>query len=106
MGMQVKLETFANWQTLWMALLLTAAAIAGKLLSGPACGPRLDRLSVGIGMMPRGEVGLIFASIGRGLGVVSDAIFSAVVLMVILTTLLAPSLLRVRLAGRAHAPAG
>ena len=106
MGMQVKLETFANWQTVWMALLLTAAAIAGKLLSGLACGPRLDRLSVGIGMMPRGEVGLIFASIGRGLGVVSDAMFSAVVLMVILTTLLAPSLLRVRLAGRAHARAG
>ncbi len=105
MGMQVKLETFAHWQTLWMALLLTAAAIVGKLLSGLACGRSLDRLSVGIGMTPRGEVGLIFASIGRGLGVVNDAIFSAVVLVVILTTLLAPSLLRVRLAGRAQARA-
>ena len=45
-------------------------------------------------MMPRGEVGLIFAAIGKGLGVITDALFSAVVLMVIVTTLLAPPLLK------------
>ena len=45
-------------------------------------------------MMPRGEVGLIFASIGKSLGVISDALFSAVILMVIVTTLATPPLLK------------
>jgi Kef-type K+ transport system membrane component KefB len=45
-------------------------------------------------MVPRGEVGLIFASVGRGLGVLGDAEFSAVVMMVIITTLIAPLALR------------
>jgi Kef-type K+ transport system membrane component KefB len=54
----------------------------------------MDHLSVGVGMVPRGEVGLIFASIGKGLGVVDDAIFSAVVIMVIATTLVTPPLLK------------
>jgi Kef-type K+ transport system membrane component KefB len=45
-------------------------------------------------MLPRGEVGLIFAAIGKSLDVIDDALFSAVVLMVILTTLLAPPLLK------------
>jgi Kef-type K+ transport system membrane component KefB len=52
---------------------------------------------VGLGMMPRGEVGLIFAAIGKSLGVITDALFSAVVLMVIVTTLLAPPLLKLAL---------
>jgi Kef-type K+ transport system membrane component KefB len=51
-------------------------------------------------MMPRGEVGLIFASIGRSLGVVDDALFSSVVIMVMSTTLLAPPLLKAALRGR------
>lgn len=98
MGIQVKLETFADPRVVLIAVVLTVAAILGKIVSGLACSPKLDRLSVGIGMMPRGEVGLIFASIGKGLGVVSDAVFSAVVLMVIVTTLLTPPLLKITLA--------
>jgi len=98
MGMQVKLETFGDWKVVLIAAVLTAVAIAGKLVSGLACEKKFDRLSVGIGMMPRGEVGLIFASIGKGLGVVSDAIFSAVVIMVMVTTLLTPPLLKIALA--------
>jgi Kef-type K+ transport system membrane component KefB len=98
MGMQVKLETFLDWRVVLMATVLTAVAIIGKLVSGLACGPTMDRLSVGIGMMPRGEVGLIFASIGKGLGVVNDAVFSAVVIMVMITTLLTPALLKITLA--------
>jgi Kef-type K+ transport system membrane component KefB len=50
-------------------------------------------------MMPRGEVGLIFAGIGRGLGVVSDSVFASIVIMVIITTLLTPPLLKLTLAG-------
>ncbi|MGB6033421.1 MAG: cation:proton antiporter, partial [Bacteroidota bacterium] len=54
----------------------------------------LDRLTVGIGMVPRGEVGLIFASVGKGLGVVSDSVFSAIVIMVMVTTLITPLALK------------
>lgn len=100
MGIQVKLEAFADAKGIVIALALTAAAIAGKVVTGLGCSRKLDRLSVGIGMMPRGEVGLIFASIGKGLGVVSDAVFSAVVAMVMLTTLLTPPLLKLTLARR------
>jgi len=98
MGMQVKLETFGDLKVVFLAAVLTLAAILGKLVSGLACSRGVDRLSVGVGMMPRGEVGLIFASIGKGLGVVSDEVFSAVVIMVMVTTLLAPPLLKITLA--------
>lgn len=94
MGMQVKLASFLQPGTLGLALAFVLAAIVGKLVAGLPAGRGTDRLSVGIGMIPRGEVGLIFASIGKGLGVVSDAVFSAVVIMVIVTTLIAPLGLR------------
>ncbi len=58
----------------------------------------LDRTSVGVGMIPRGEVGLIFASIGRGLNVIDSSTFSAVVIMVIVTTLVTPPLLKITMA--------
>jgi Kef-type K+ transport system membrane component KefB len=94
MGMQVNLATFRSVETLGVAVALTITAIMGKLASGVPAGKGVDRLSVGIGMVPRGEVGLIFASVGKGLGVVDEGLFSAVVIMVIVTTLLAPLLLK------------
>jgi len=94
MGMQVNLSTLLEAQTVAIALGLTVAAIAGKLVCGLPSGPGTDRVTVGIGMIPRGEVGLIFASIGKSLGVVTESLFSAVVIMVIVTTLLAPVLLK------------
>ena len=54
----------------------------------------MNRLAVGFGMMPRGEVGLIFAGIGKSIGVVDDGLFSAVILLVMVTTLLTPLALR------------
>ena len=63
-------------------------------MSGIVAGRDVDRLTVGIGMIPRGEVGLIFASIGKSLGVVNDTVFSAIVIMVILTTFGTPIALR------------
>jgi Kef-type K+ transport system membrane component KefB len=48
-------------------------------------------------MIPRGEVGLIFVSVGKGLGIVTDSVFSAVVIMVMVSTILTPSLLKVAL---------
>jgi len=94
MGVQVKLETFLDSHVLVMAGGLIVAAMAGKLISGLGAGGGMRRLAIGIGMMPRGEVGLIFASIGKSLGVISDALFSALVLMVIVTTLVTPPLLK------------
>ena len=94
MGMQVNLSTFADTETLYLALAFTVAALIGKFVAGLPAGSGVDRLSVGFGMIPRGEVGLIFASVGKGLGVVTDSIFSAVVIMVIVTTLITPILLR------------
>lgn len=99
MGIQVRLETFLDPGVLGLALGLSVAAFVGKQVCGLAVVEKgLDRLSVGIGMIPRGEVGLIFASIGKGLSVVDDAIFSAVVIMVIVTTLMTPPLLKFSLA--------
>ncbi|MFQ5754616.1 MAG: cation:proton antiporter [Acidiferrobacterales bacterium] len=96
-GIQVKLETFLGWHLVTMALALLGAAIIGKLASALGCGKGENRWAVGVGMLTRGEVGLIFASIGKSLGVISDAPFSAVVLMVIVTTLMTPPLLKLAL---------
>ncbi|KTD31472.1 MULTISPECIES: cation:proton antiporter [Legionella] len=95
-GIQVKLEAFGDWQVLLMASGLIAAAILGKLISGLGGSKKDDRWLIGIGMLPRGEVGLVFASIGRTLGVISDQLFSAIILMVIVTTFIAPPLLKAR----------
>ena len=94
MGIQVKLETFFDPEVLVLAAGLLIAAVVGKLAAGLGARKPSNRLAIGLGMTPRGEVGLIFAAIGKSLGVISDALFSAVVLMVIITTLLAPPLLK------------
>jgi Kef-type K+ transport system membrane component KefB len=96
MGIQVRLETFASLSVLGVAAGLTIAAIVGKQICGFGVLEKgLDRLTVGVGMIPRGEVGLIFASIGKSLKVIDDATFSAVVIMVIVTTLITPPVLKV-----------
>jgi hypothetical protein len=99
MGIQVRLETFANLGILGIAAGLTIAAIMGKQICGLGIFEKgLDRLTVGVGMIPRGEVGLIFANIGKNLRVIDDATFSAVVIMVIVTTLITPPLLKYAMA--------
>jgi Kef-type K+ transport system membrane component KefB len=97
-GIQVKLETFCDWHVLVMAVILLIVAILGKLLSGLGANRRDDRVLIGIGMMPRGEVGLVFASIGKSIHIISDLLFTAIILMVIVTTILAPILLKARFA--------
>ncbi len=114
MGMRVDLTAFANRQVLGLAALLTVAAIVGKQACALGALDRaLDRLSIGMGMTPRGEVGLIFANIGLSLSVagqpiVDDGIFSAIVMMVIVTTMSTPPALKwslARGARRPHTPA-
>lgn len=94
MGMQVNLNSFLDPSTLWLALAFSVAAVLGKLVCGLPAGRGHDRLSVGIGMIPRGEVGLIFASVGRSIGVVTGPVFSALVMMVVVTTLVTPIALK------------
>jgi Kef-type K+ transport system membrane component KefB len=99
MGIQVRLETFADLSVLGVAAGLAIAAIIGKQICGlDVLEKGLDRLTVGVGMIPRGEVGLIFASIGKSSQVIDDATFSAVVIMVIVTTLITPPVLKLALA--------
>lgn len=100
MGMRTDLRSFAQPGVLGLAAALTAAAILGKqLCSAGVIGKGIDRLSVGIGMIPRGEVGLIFANIGialvvQGQRIIDQATFSAVVVMVIVTTMVTPPALK------------
>jgi Kef-type K+ transport system membrane component KefB len=82
-GMQVNLATFLTWETPALTLVLLLVAVAGKLLAGLAAGADMDRLSVGVGMLPRGEVALIFASIGKGLGVLDNDAYAAVIVVII-----------------------
>ncbi len=104
-GAQVNLAVFGDPAVLALAAVLTVLAIIGKLVGGgigawglvPA-EPVTEKLRraavVGVGMVPRGEVGLIIASIGQSQGVLPDEVFSAVVIMSIVTTLFAPPLLK------------
>lgn len=91
-GMQVQLASFFDGATLLIALGVSAAAFVGKVISGYAAG-EVHRSVVGWGMVPRGEVGLIFAMVGNQLGVVSEQMFSVIIIMVILTTLVTPLVL-------------
>ncbi len=92
-GFQVDLSTLFNSSVLLTALFLTLAAILGKVFAGLLAGKGVRNWLVGWGMVPRGEVGLIFAAIGKSLGVVSDEIYSIIVIMVIVTTLITPPVL-------------
>ena len=97
MGVQVKLETFLDRDVVFVALLFILVAIVGKLLAGLGALRGCNPLAVGIGMMPRGEVGLIFAALGKSLGVLGDELFSSIVIMVVVTTLITPPLLKLAL---------
>ncbi|MGH7752865.1 MAG: cation:proton antiporter [Gemmatimonadales bacterium] len=99
MGTRVDLAAFARVEVLGLAALLTLAAVIGKQACSLGAYGGLDRLSVGIGMIPRGEVGLIFAGIGltltvAGERIIDEAVFSAVVIMVIVTTMITPPALK------------
>ncbi len=95
MGIQVKLDVFLDPKIILIALGITVASIVGKQICGLGvrC-KQASKLTVGIGMISRGEVGLIFAGVGKELGVINDSIFGAIIIMVILTTLVAPPLLK------------
>jgi Kef-type K+ transport system membrane component KefB len=85
-----------NQEGLLIALFLIVVAVLGKVITGLVVfgKPGINRLAIGVGMIPRGEVGLIFVSVGATSGILPPAIQAGVVVMVIFTTFLAPPLLR------------
>jgi Kef-type K+ transport system membrane component KefB len=87
----------ANREALIIAAFLILVAIIGKVVAGFAIfgQPELNRLAIGIGMVPRGEVGLVFVGVGAASGVLSKSLEAAIIVMVILTTFLAPAMLRI-----------
>lgn len=91
-GMSVSLEALFDLPVLLTALGITVVAVIGKVAAGLAAGSA-NKWVVGWGMVPRGEVGLIFATLGRQVGVLSEREFAIIVIMVILTTLAAPPIL-------------
>lgn len=105
MGLKVDLRFLTRVEILSFAFVLTLAAIVGKQICALGATERgLNRLAIGVGMIPRGEVGLIFAGIGAtlmlpsangvNLPVITSAVFGAVVIMVIITTLITPLALK------------
>ena len=100
-GINADLEAMFQPSVLVIAVSLTVVAIIGKLVAGLGVGRSGgDKLLIGIAMMPRGEVGLIFASIGLSKGVLDDELYGALLLMVLVTTLITPPLIRLKLAKR------
>ncbi|HEX5585946.1 MAG TPA: cation:proton antiporter [Acidimicrobiia bacterium] len=106
-GIDVDVSSFGQLTVLRDAAILLVVAVAGKLVAAVGtAGTPSDKLLVGLGMLPRGEVGLIFATIGLGAGVLDDDLYAALLLVVLATTLVTPVLLRRRydhLAARARA---
>ncbi len=96
-GMQVDLHTLLQPEIFIVALGISVVAIAGKLVAGFVAGRGVNHWVIGWGMVPRGEVGLIFAMVGRQLGVMTEAMFSVIVIMVIVTTLCTPPILNLLL---------
>lgn len=103
MGMNVDLATFGNSSILLFAGVMTLAAIIGKQACALAIFDKtINRMAIGLGMIPRGEVGLIFAAIGsklvlNGEKIIDSGTYSAVVIMVMVTTLVTPPLLKMSL---------
>jgi Kef-type K+ transport system membrane component KefB len=100
MGLQVDLGNLANRAILLLGAGLVGSALIGKLVAPlGVVGGGVNRLAIGMGMVPRGEVGLIFAGVGSslmldGAPIISPGVFSAIVVMVLTTTLLTPVGLR------------
>ena len=102
-GAAVNVSLFLPWSdefhgdVLVVGGILLAIAIVGKMVSGYAVGwgrKPLNHAAIGVGMIPRGEVGLIFAQLGLANGILSSEAFSAILIMVIFTTFIAPPLLK------------
>jgi Kef-type K+ transport system membrane component KefB len=96
-GLHIDLSAFQHRDTLILSTVIVIVAILSKLIG---CGigawrlGRMDQLRIGVGMIPRGEVGMVVAQLGLGMGVIEKPIYAIVVLMTVVTTMVAPPLLK------------
>ncbi|MEO8041141.1 MAG: cation:proton antiporter [Acidobacteriota bacterium] len=97
-GMQLDLAVFRDMSVVSLAAIITIAAVITKFVG---CGlgawgmTRREMGQIGVGMVPRGEVGIVVAQIGLGLGVISGHFFASVLFMAVATTLIAPPLIKI-----------
>ncbi len=98
-GIDADVSAFGRVAVLRDAAILLVIAVVGKLIASfGLSGTRADRWLVGLGMLPRGEVGLIFATIGLANGVLNQDLYASLLLVVLITTLATPQLLKLRFA--------
>ena len=96
-GLHVDLTAFAHVGTALLALVILVAAVLSKFIGcglGAAALGKAEALRVGVGMIPRGEVGMVVAQIGLGFGILSRSSYGIVVFMSVATTIIAPALIK------------
>jgi Kef-type K+ transport system membrane component KefB len=103
MGMRSDLSAIVHPRTLLLVVLLVVAAVVGTLACALGAPRGSNRLAAALGMIPRGEVSLVFASLGLSMGLLDAGQYSAIVTVVVLTTLVTPAALRARLRSSAAA---
>ena len=97
-GMQLNLSVFRDSSVVVLAIIITVAAVITKFIGGGlgVLGmKRREIAQVGVGMIPRGEVGIVVAQIGLGMAVISQQFFASVLFMAVATTLIAPPLIKI-----------
>ena len=88
-------DFFSDVSLIPFIIILTIIAVIGKIVAGiGAFKEKASKLAIGVGMIPRGEVGLIFASVGLTAGLISENIYSALVLVIMITTFITPPILK------------
>jgi len=101
-GLHVDLSAFSNWSNAMLALTILAAAVVSKFIGcglGALSLGKADALRVGVGMIPRGEVGMVVAQIGLGFGIIKQNVYGVVVFMSVATTIVAPPLINLAFKG-------
>ena len=93
-GLQVDITSFGDFRLILMSLVIVTIIVLSKLASALALKPGDNRLAVAAGMLPRGEVTLIFASLGKSYGLLNSNLFTVIVIVMLLTTLMTPPLLK------------
>ena len=108
MGSHINVAVIGSAEIIWLALLITVLAVVGKLVGcgiGALSLGRSGALIVGVGMVPRGEVGIIVAMLGLRLHAIPESMYALVIFMSVVTTLAAPPVLRLLFRDRLRPPA-
>jgi len=97
LGLRINLSVLSSWPVLVLALVVLAAAMVSKLVGcglGALALGRQEALKIGVGMIPRGEVGMVVAQLGLTIGVLSQTVYGVIVFMAVATTVMSPPLIK------------